>query len=210
VRFSFDAGLGRAVRDTGGRLSLRQRTAAGGALRTTAHGGGLAVRFPQPCAHYGAESCRRAILESGPAGFLNPGRAPFRYGATVQLSPGETSKGANVLQKGYSAGGSQFKLQVDGAAGQPSCVLVGGGPTQIYLALASRTVADGRWHSVECMRRDAVLEIRVDGMTAGRTAVPSALSIVNSEPLCVGGKGTSPNNDQFTGVIDDIFVSLDG
>jgi hypothetical protein len=89
-------------------------------------------------------------------------------------------------------------------------VLAGSGPTEIYLALASRTVADGHWHSVECVRRDALLEIRVDGASVGRTAVPSALSIVNSEPLCVGGKGTSPNNDQFTGVIDDIYVTLDG
>jgi hypothetical protein len=83
------------------------------------HGGGPAVRFPQQCEHYGAESCVRAIPQSGPAEFLNPGQGAFTYGASVLVTPDETSKGANVIQKGFSVGDSQFKLQVDGAAGHP-------------------------------------------------------------------------------------------
>jgi hypothetical protein len=31
---------------------------------------------------------------------------------------------------------------------------------------------------------------------------------VNTDPLCIGGKGTSANNDQFAGVIDDVYVSI--
>ncbi|MFF5231260.1 LamG-like jellyroll fold domain-containing protein [Dactylosporangium sp. NPDC000521] len=206
LRYTFDSGITGPVLDSAGRLPLRIRR-AGGQLSAVPHAGGLAVRFPQPCEHYGAESCARAILQSGPAEFLNPGREEFSYGASVLLAPNETSKGANVLQKGFSVGDSQFKLQVDGAEGRPSCVIVGVGEPTIYVALASLSVADGRWHRIECARSDALLTVAVDGKTRGRSAIPPSLSIVNTDPLCIGGKGTSANNDQFAGAIDDVFIT---
>ncbi|WP_433054407.1 LamG-like jellyroll fold domain-containing protein [Dactylosporangium sp. CS-033363] len=207
VRFTFDGGLGEPVGDASGRLGLHTRKAEGGQLSVVPHDGGLAVRFPPRCEHYGAESCARAILQSGPAGFLNPGRGSFTYGATVQVHPNETSKGANVVQKGFSVGDSQFKLQVDGDAGQPSCVIVGTHSDTIYVALASRSVADGRWHRIACSRGNSLLTVVVDGVEAGRASIPSSLSIANEDPLCIGGKGTSANNDQFVGAIDDVFVT---
>jgi hypothetical protein len=203
LRYTFDGGL----EETAGRLPLRVRRAEGGDLSAVPHDGGLAVRFPARCEHYGAESCARAILQSGPAGFLNPGRGAFVFGASVLVAADETSKGANVVQKGFSVGDSQFKLQVDGAAGQPSCVIVGTASDAIYVALASRTVADSRWHRIVCSRRNSLLTVAVDGVEAGRAEIPSSLSIANDDPLCIGGKGTSPNNDQFIGVIDDVFVT---
>ncbi|GGM50922.1 LamG-like jellyroll fold domain-containing protein [Dactylosporangium sucinum] len=203
----FDGGSDGTIADTGGRLPLRVRRAQGGTITAVPHDGGLAVRFPPRCEHYGAESCARAILQSGPADFLNPGRLPFSYGASILVKSSETSKGANVVQKGFSVGDSQFKLQVDGAAGRPSCVIVGNAGPAIHVALASRTVADGRWHRVECSRGDSLLTVAVDGIVVGRTAIPSSLSIANSDPLCIGGKGTSANNDQFVGAIDDVFVT---
>ncbi|WP_344616724.1 LamG-like jellyroll fold domain-containing protein [Dactylosporangium salmoneum] len=197
MRYTFDGGLG----------SLHPRQAAGGELAMVPHDGGLAVRFPPRCAHYGAPSCPRAILQSGPVGFLNPGRGAFTYGASVLVGPDETSKGANVVQKGFSVGDSQFKLQVDGEAGRPSCVIVGTGSDTIFVALASRSVADGRWHRIACARGNALLTVAMDGVEVGRTAIPSSLSIANDDPLCIGGKGTSANNDQFVGVIDDVYVT---
>jgi hypothetical protein len=207
VRYTFDDGIAGAVRDREGQLALKARVAAGGALATVAHSGGLAVRFPQPCAKYGTQSCQRAILQSGSASLLNPGSAPFRYGASVLLAPSETSKGANVVQKGFSVRDSQFKLQVDGKEGNPTCVVVGTKSPKIYVATSSATVADGQWHQIECSRRDATLTIAVDGKILGQTKLPSSLSIVNTNPLCIGGKGTSANNDQFTGSIDDVYVT---
>ncbi|WP_238016012.1 LamG-like jellyroll fold domain-containing protein [Dactylosporangium sp. AC04546] len=207
LRYAFDGGLDGTIADAGGRLPLRVRQAQGGALTAVPHDGGLAVRFPPRCEHYGAESCARAILQSGPADFLNPGRLPFSYGASILVNPSETSKGANVVQKGFSVGDSQFKLQVDGTAGRPSCVIVGNAGPAIHVALASRTVADGRWHRVACSRGDSLLTVAVDGAVVGRTTIPPSLSIANSDPLCIGGKGTSANNDQFVGVIDDVFVT---
>jgi hypothetical protein len=207
VRYGFDGGLAEPVADATGRLPLHVRRAEGGDLSAVRHDGGLAVRFPARCEHYGAESCARAILQSGPAGFLNPGRSAFGYGASVLVAAGETSKGANVVQKGFSVGDSQFKLQVDGEGGRPSCVIVGTASRTIYVALASRTVADSHWHRIVCSRGNSLLTVAVDGVEAGRTAIPSSLSIANDDPLCIGGKGTSANNDQFIGVIDDVFVT---
>src|SRR5690349_3338461 len=54
LRYSFDDGIAPLVHDTEQRLPLRFKGAAGGALTATRHGSGLAVRFPQPCAQYGA------------------------------------------------------------------------------------------------------------------------------------------------------------
>lgn len=207
VRYGFDQGVGDSVHSLEGRLSLRARVAAGGSLATTPHGTGLAVRFPKLCATYGAQSCQRAILQSGPAGFLNPGSAPFRYGASVLMAPSETSKGANVVQKGFSVRDAQFKLQVDGYEGRPSCVLVGAGSPIIYIALSSTTVANSQWHEIECTRGNATLTISIDGKSYGQVGIPSSLSIANQDPLCIGGKGTSANNDQFAGAIDDVFVT---
>jgi hypothetical protein len=207
VRYDFDDGLAGAVRAEEGELALQARVAAGGALAVTPHDGGLAVRFPQPCPAYGTEQCQRAILQSGPAGFLNPGKAPFSYGATVLMTPSETSKGANVVQKGFSVHGSQFKLQVDGHEGYPTCVVVGTKSQTIYVAQSSRTVADGQWHHIVCSRSNTLLTIAIDGAVTGQQAVPASLSIENDNPLCIGGKGTSANNDQFAGAVDDVFVT---
>jgi hypothetical protein len=134
----------------------------------------------------------------------------LRFGAVVRIAPNETSKGENVLQKGYSTGGSQFKLQVDGAAGRPSCVLVGTASPRIYLAQSSVSVADGQWHAVDCVRVGGSLTLSVDGVVRGSVSLPTALSVSNDQPLRIGGKGNSPNNDQFVGSLDDVYVSLNG
>jgi hypothetical protein len=207
VHYGFDEGLVGTVRDLEGQLVLRARVAGGGALAAAPHGGGLAVRFPQPCPVYGTERCQRAILQSGPAGFLNPGKASFSYGATILLGPAETSKGANVVQKGFSVHDSQFKLQVDGHEGYPTCVVVGTKSPTIYVAQSALSVANGQWHRIVCARSNAVLTVAVDGKVTGQRALPASLSIENNNPLCIGGKGTSANNDQFAGVIDDVFVT---
>jgi hypothetical protein len=207
ARFDFDGGLTGSIVDRSGGLRLRTRTANGGRLETSPRGDGLAVRFPARC-RTAAAACPRAILEAQPAGGLSPGRRAVRWGAAVRMSPEDTAAGANVVQQGYSTGG-QFKLQVDGTAGRPSCAVVGSGPTGIYLAVADVTVADGRWHTVDCTRDGATLRIAVDGTPRGSVPVPARLSIVSDEPLRIGGKGLRGDNDQFAGTLDDVYVRID-
>ncbi len=202
LSFSFDSGL------TG--PTLATHTVEGGHLDLVAHDGGSAVRFPPPCAHYGDPECPRAILEAPGGVALSPGRHDLTWGAAVLLGSDQTTKGSNLLQKGFSTtGGGQFKLQVDGLAGLPSCVLVdsaAGAPLNV--ATSSVTVADGRWHSIRCARHGTSLTVAVDGTEVGQVAVPAELSVVNDDPVRIGGKGTTPNNDQYHGVIDDVFITI--
>lgn len=200
VRYTFEG------ESFGGDLAVS--AIAGGEVRAEARDTGQAVRFPERCRVYGGRSCPRVVLESREV--PNPGTAPMRFGAAVLMQADDTDAGENVLQKGFSRGHGQFKLQVDGVAGQPSCVLVGTGSSRIFMVTARGSVADGWWHGIECVRTGSDFSIVVDGAISGRIRVPEALSIVNSDPLRIGGKGLSPNNDQFHGAIDDVFVVIGG
>ncbi|MDP9798430.1 hypothetical protein J2S43_006942 [Catenuloplanes nepalensis] len=206
VRYTFDGGAGRQFLDVTGRYGMRTRTAVGGALRLARHGGGWAAAFPSRCTAL-PQNCPRAILEGGDPVTLNPGLRRLRYGASVMMRPTDTADGANVVQKGFSVGGgTQYKLQVDGLAGRPSCVVAS--PARIYRVVAPVRVADGRWHAVACVRAGGALSINVDGVARGSTRLPARLSIANPEPLRIGGKSVTANNDQYAGQVDDVYVTI--
>jgi len=177
----------------------------GGAYRTIRHGDGTALDFPPPC-HL--DPCPKIALRAWPATDLNPGARPISFGASVRLDKDEPTKGENVLQKGYSATGSQWKLQIDGAEGKPSCVFVDDHRKTIHLALSSVSVADGRWHALECRRAGSQVTVLVDGVPRGGVTIPADLAVDNKIPLSVGGKGSFSNNDQFQGALDDVWVSV--
>ncbi|MEV6302275.1 LamG-like jellyroll fold domain-containing protein [Actinoplanes sp. NPDC051861] len=209
ARYHFD---GAALNDRSGLVdssgknhTLTPVLGHGATLRRVAHGTGQAVRFPPRCRR---SPCPRLVLRAPSTPFLNPGNRAFRYGATVRLAPNRTSKGQNVLQKGFSTEGSQYKLQIDGRSGHPSCVLVAG--PAIHLAIARVTVADGRWHTLECRRDRTTLTVLIDNAVQGSTTVPATLTITNDRPLSIGGKSAFGNNDQFHGDLDDVWISLYG
>ncbi|MET8154674.1 LamG-like jellyroll fold domain-containing protein [Actinoplanes sp. NPDC049668] len=185
---------------------LRTQAVNGGALKPVRHGDGMAITFPTKCT--GAD-CARVVLRSGEVPDLNPDTRNLRYGAAVLLSPAETSSGENVMQKGYStAGGGQYKLQVDGVSGKPTCVMSDQNTPTIHVARGARSIADGAWHSLECRRIGTSLSIHVDEQEAGSATLPAGLSVVNAQPLSLGGKGTGVDNDQFHGSVDDVWVSI--
>ena len=204
VHFTFDGGS--VLADVSGHgHDLSPVSRHGGAFATTPHDGGTALVFPAPCHD---EPCPRIALRAPTAADLDPGTRPIRWGAAVKLAADQTTKGENVVQKGYSARGSQYKLQVDGLAGDPSCVLVDDTRPQIHVAMSSVSVADGQWHTLECRRRGPRLVVLVDGRQRGSAEVPADLSVNNHIPLSVGGKGSFTNNDQFQGALDDVWVSI--
>jgi hypothetical protein len=204
LRYSFDPAAGRPVGESGMAHTLTTLSSHGGTVRTVNHGTGQALEFPSKCA---GAACPKVVLEAESSADLNPGQEPFRYGATVLLPPDQTSAGQNVLQKGYSAAGGQYKLQIDGRAGRPSCALVGTGRHRIHLAQSAATVADGAWHTIECRRDATTLTIVVDGVPQGSTTIPADLAVSNTAPLRVGGKGPYRDNDQFQGTLDDVWVT---
>jgi hypothetical protein len=208
ARYAFDATTGSIADNSGRGHTLSVIASHGGAVRTIAHGTGRALAFPDRCTTGAKRRCPHVVLQTRPAADLNPGTSPIAYGAAVRLARSQTTKGQNILQKGYSATTSQYKLQVDGAAGRPSCVLVDDRKPAIRLVRSSVSVADGAWHAVECRRAGAVFSIVVDGVVRGVLAIPAGLSVRNGGPLSVGGKGASANNDQFQGALDNVWVRI--
>lgn len=202
LRYSFDQGT--PVDESGHGHALTTYAVRGGATLAVAHGTGQALRFPKHCA---GKKCPRVVLQAASTEELNPGTAPFRYGATVLLPKQETTAGQNVLQKGYASTGGQYKLQVDGKAGRPSCVVVGTGSRVIHQARSPISVADGAWHSIECQRNGTLLTVVVDGVARATANLPANLSVSNRAPLSIGGKGAYAKNDQFQGTIDDLWIA---
>ena len=165
---------------------------------------GLAVAFPGTCT---AESgCPRALVEVSADRSLDPGSAPFTYGASVWLEPDQTAVGSNIVQKGrFGTTGGQWKLQVDGLAGEPSCVVRSG--TDVVTVRSGVSVADGEWHRVVCRRDAEAVSIDVDGDVA-REVVRTG-SVVNPWPIRIGSPGLGDRDDQFHGRIDDVFLQID-
>jgi hypothetical protein len=205
ARYTFNGRSGSIIDESGHGHTLAVVSGHGGIVRSVVHGQGTALAFPARCA---AGACPHVALQTPSSADLNPGTRDLAYGADVLLLPGQTSKGQNIVQKGYSATSSQWKLQIDGTDGQPSCVLVDDKKPTIRIATSSVTAADGRWHAVACRRAAGTLVVLVDGVQRGGTAVPPRLSVTNSRPLSIGGKGAFADNDQFNGALDNVWVEL--
>ncbi|MEV6527357.1 LamG domain-containing protein [Longispora sp. NPDC051575] len=186
--------------------TLRAVATRGGELTVTRDGRLTALQFPAVCEV--DDDCPRVVLQAPSVDDLNPGTRDLRFGVTLRMQPSQTSKGSNVLQKGWSVTGAQYKLQVDGYEGRPSCVLVGEDPT-IWALLGPRSVADGTWHSVDCARRGGDLTVTVDGSQVASSRVPANLSIDTDQPLRFGGKGPGARNDQFFGDLANAYVIID-
>jgi hypothetical protein len=216
AKYTFDRGLGtgRVPDDSGNGHTLELASRYGGRIVPATRGAGLAVRYPRPCfprpatPRSPAVNCPRAVLQARSSADLNPGARPFSWGAMVQLSARDTSPGENILQKGLRARTGQFKLQVDGTAGHPSCVLTETRTERFHEVYASVSIADGMWHRLDCVRTRVRLTLFVDGHPDSQRRIPPNLTIVNTMPLRIGGKSVFRSNDQFNGAVDNVYVAM--
>jgi hypothetical protein len=192
--------------ESGGGATGRVVTANGGGVEEVeaADGRGLAVAFPAACTD--ATGCPRAMVEVAADPSLDPGEAPFSYGASVWLSPDQTAAGSNIVQQGrFGSSGGQWKLQVDGEEGFPSCV-VRSGP-DVVTVRSTVSVADREWHRVVCRRSPDAVSIEVDGTVeeeAGETG-----SVTSELPIRIGSPGVADSDDQFHGSLDDVFLVIE-
>jgi hypothetical protein len=203
--YNFDTTIADGTFDDGsghGHL-LRAVTRGGGRIALTPHGSGQALSFPPGCDR---GTCPKLVLQATGTPDLNPSGKPFRYGATLRL--GTTKTAQNVLQKGYATAGGQYKLQVDGATGKPSCVLTGQDGGASVIARSRESLLDDDWHVVECRRTGPTLVIVVDDQLQATSAVPPDLTIETAQPFSIGGKGVGENNDQFHGSLDDVWIHI--
>ncbi|GAB1692852.1 LamG-like jellyroll fold domain-containing protein [Krasilnikovia sp. M28-CT-15] len=206
AHYTFDGDGDTVLQDTSGHgHNLLAVTSRGGAITPIARATGHALAFPTACT---VEPCPRIALRAASTPDLNPGTQPLRFGASIKLRHDQTSSGQNLVQKGYSAHSSQYKLQIDGLAGKPSCAMVDDAHPHIWLAKSSITVADGRWHHLECRRAGSTLTILVDAVARGTRTIPATLSVTNPNPLCIGSKGAYLDNDQYHGILSDVWISI--
>jgi hypothetical protein len=215
--YNFDDGFDRTdmiFDDSGHGHTLRLTSRHGGVVRTELRGSGLALSYPKPCRKPSfrlsglAATCPRVVLQAGSSDDLNPGTRPFAWGAMIKLPPNATGPGENVIQKGFRARTGQFKLQVDGVAGHPSCVITETRTRAFHEVYARVSIADGQWHRVDCLRGRDTLMIVVDKFISEEKLIPAGLLVSNDMPLRIGGKSVLRGNDQFNGAIDDVYVAL--
>ena len=214
--------------------TLRSQPAQGVVSRVPGREGGIALRLPayvgdavpdgRPTQPLAAVAVRPVSL--APPHPLDPGEQPFTLGASFQLDAlaGGTllDAGNNLVQRGAFADASQYKLQLDER--QPSCRVAG--PDGEVLVQADRKVLAGYWYDVTCARTEDGLELglteyRDDGTQVSATwaeAGPTGdLSVLDpSVPMAVGGKLTATgrllrrDTDQFNGMVDDVFLRIEG
>ncbi len=165
-----------------------------------------AVAFPPACQ---ASACPRALVRLPDDDRLDPGGQDFKYGVRVRLPPDQTAAGSNLVQKGrYGTPGGQWKLQVDGAEGRPSCVLQGevGENRETVRLVANQGIADNRWHWVSCQIADDRLTIVIDDMA--KTIDAEVGTVGNAAGVRIGASGPKAPADQFHGIIDDMVFCL--
>jgi hypothetical protein len=183
----------------------------GGELRRVtpgADGAGAAVGFPEVCA---GDKCPRVAVKGPDYPELDPGTRPFTVGASVLIRRDQltTDHGSNLVQKGL-ASSAQWKLQIDsGDEGRPSCVVRSTDGANPVVVISPDSVADGAWHRIVCQRTEDALEIVIDDAVTGSVPLQADYLISPAGHLVtVGAKGAGPNNDQFHGLLDEIFFSL--
>jgi hypothetical protein len=115
----------------------------------------------------------------------------------------------DIVRKGLAGRpGGDYKMEIKRAAdptvGKLHCLFKGSGGTVDEVARAD--IVDGNWHTLECIKRSASVEARVDG-SGGSTKAGSAGSISNPTNVMVGAKTAVPLDDTFDGKMD--FVSID-
>ena len=181
-------------------------TAGGGTVTEVpgADGSARAIEFPPRCE--GSPACPHVILEIPPDPALDPGEADFEYGASVWLAPDQTTSGSNIVQKGrFATAGGLWKLQVDSDEGHASCVVRS--ESTLVSVRSSVSIADSSWHRVVCRRQGDEVSIAVDDTVDHVTA--DLGPVASRWPVRIGGPGVGPDDDQFHGRVDDVFLWVD-
>ena len=212
AHYTFDQGIevdslgNNYVVDATGRYRGSILAAPGVDLQPIEHEQGKALRFPGRCTRSLA-ACPKVVIDIAEVPEFTPGTQDFSYGADVLLRPDEKSDTANVVEKGFGVGGYQWKLQL--RDGRPHCVLYRESAPTIRPAKGTTSVADGRWHTIKCIRAGQGLTLLVDGAKQGEVSLPADLDVSSRGSVRIGGKNIKDDdNKQFLGALDNVVYAL--
>jgi hypothetical protein len=208
LAYTFDNGEslrpGTRVVDSAGRYrdNGRVTTANGGRLTPVRHRGGRAAAFPNPCPDRG---CPRAIIATPNRRGLNPGVRAFSFGAQIRVNPNRTAFKSSIIRKGDFPRPGRWRLRVDRAEGFPYCSIAGTAGAVRMRSLVG--IADGQWHRVRCARRGRSVRLVVDGRVV-RAKVGPIGAVRSPQPILIGGVSTGVRNNQFSGSLDNVYLSI--
>jgi len=209
------------VQNTGtGRLYAEIVTHAGGrVIRAEGNGSGHALRFPGLEGGLDPPAAMLMLQSRDAEDYLSPGSRDFAFGADVLLDEesedAPTDNGNNVVQRGLYEDASQYKIQVD--HGNVSCRIAGSDGEAVVTA---PVIEPGEWYRVSCERSNGEVLLSWERLsdsetgTEGRETDIGEVTFPAGTPFVVGGKldakaqVTVEATDQFNGVIDNVWFTL--
>jgi hypothetical protein len=132
---------------------------------------------------------------------LNPGTSNVSVTVHVEFTvipPG--SGDYDLLRKGKSI---YYKIEI-ATSGQARCQFHGS--TDGRGLVFGPNLADGRWHTITCMKTSTGITGVVDG-TYTKSKTVTIGSITNTVALSLGGKAEG-NEDQYRGVMDEVNIAV--
>lgn len=135
---------------------------------------------------------------------LNPGTKNITITTRLKTTSAPPGLPADfdLIRKGtYAPSASEYKVELQ-HSGQASCGFEGSaGYGEL---IAGPHLNDGRWHTVQCIKAPAAIQLVVDGKTFTQPA--NIGSISNTAPLVIGAR---PDADWYSGELDEVVIRVD-
>ncbi|HEX2103934.1 MAG TPA: LamG-like jellyroll fold domain-containing protein [Solirubrobacteraceae bacterium] len=138
---------------------------------------------------------------------LNPGAAPFTATVRFLTNGAPNDDSADMMRKGLSTNAKTYwKMEVrpydSGTRARIRCYFQGSRRNaSVY---SSGNIADGAWHTVQCLKQNRIVGVIVDGKL--RTKAARVGSISNGAALTLGAKSRS--DDAFGGLLDEAALDV--
>jgi S1-C subfamily serine protease len=137
---------------------------------------------------------------------LNPGTANLRLTAHVMFTDLPTATGVgdyDLMRKGQAGTiGGEYKMEILGG-GNAYCHFQGANKV-IGKVSDTRNLADGKWHTITCLKTATSVKITVDGVS--HTAKATLDSISNTKELVIGSQ--SGGGDWYKGAMDEVVIAV--
>ena len=136
----------------------------------------------------------RVVVPDSPT--LRPGSADFSYGVSLTMTqPPAKGETYEVLSKGTAGNkGGNFKIEIKNSSGKAKarCVfnsILPNGKRANAAQLGKASLADGRPHTVTCIKTATGVTTRIDALAAITKTVAGGLgSVTNTAPVGLGAK----------------------
>jgi hypothetical protein len=141
---------------------------------------------------------------------LDPAKRHIKLSAFVRVNGAWMDDDSyDIVRKGFSkTPGGDYKMEIkrmsNPTVGKLHCLFKGSGGT--VDEEAPPDIVDGRWHTLECIKRSNFVVARVDGQSYRETG--SAGSIANSNGVRIGARTTNPLDDMFDGSMNFVRINI--